>query len=93
MGPLPSSGVMPRKVVVGTLTERDVLDTADANNKAIWNAAHSCQDAQIAQDVYQATLDEKEKGWLSGPYTLKDLPKVLSSPGASASSRVPKPGP
>ena len=74
MGPLPRSGVMPRNVVVGTLTERDVLDTAKANNVAIWNATHSCQDAQIAQDVYQATLDEKARGWLTGPYTLQDLP-------------------
>ena len=55
---------------------------AAINNKAIFESAKNCRDPVIAQAVYDATVAERDKGWLQGPIDFESLP-----PGAVLTRR------
>ena len=75
LGPIPCSGVLPEKVTPASLTKDEVRLTAAANRKATLKAMCTCQDKEVAAEVYKATLDEKERGWLIGPVDPDSLPE------------------
>ena len=39
----------------------------------VWHPLRKVTDAGIADDIYRVTVEEVDKGWLSGPFDLKDL--------------------
>ena len=82
MGPLPETGALPTRVTVGSLTPEEVRANAAINNKAIVESAKNCRDPVIAQAVYDATVAERDKGWLQGPIDFESLP-----PGAVLTRR------
>ena len=82
MGPLPETGALPTRVTVGSLTPEEVRANAAINNKAIFESAKNCRDPTIAQAVYDATVAERDKGWLQGPLDFESLP-----PGAVLTRR------
>ena len=82
MGPLPETGALPTRVTVGSLTPEEVRTNAEINNKAIWEAAKTCRDPEVAQAVYDATISERDRGWLQGPIDFESLP-----PGAVLTRR------
>ena len=70
LGRIPDSGVMPRK-----LTAASVREVADSNRLAVWQSTKACRDLDVAKEVYKATVEERGRGWLSGPIPFHDLPK------------------
>ena len=74
MGPLPETGIMPSRVTVASLTPAEVRAAAPINNRATLEATKQCQDREMAEAVYDATLKEKSSGWLTGPIRFEDLP-------------------
>ena len=82
MGPLPETGTMPTRIIVGSLTPEEVRANATINNKAIFESTKKCRDLEVARAVYAATLDERDRGWLEGPIDFGSLP-----PGAVLTRR------
>ena len=74
LGPIRPSSVLPKKTTVATLSVDDVRVSTPANQKAIWESTKACRDLGIAAEVHRLTLEERDKGWLSGPFTLDDVP-------------------
>ena len=75
MGPLPETGVLPTRVTVGSLTPEEVRINASINNKAIFESTKTCRDATVAQAVYDATVAERDRGWLQGPLDFESMPQ------------------
>ena len=75
MGPLPETGVLPTRVTVGSLTPEEVRANAAINNKAIFESTKAGRDTQVEQAVYDATIAERDRGWLEGPVDFDSLPQ------------------
>ena len=75
LGPVPSSGVLPSKTTVATLTKEDVRQSASLNRKIALDAMSRCGDPEVAREVYNATLDERDRGWVRGPIPLDQIPE------------------
>ena len=75
MGPLPETGALPTRVTVGSLTPEEVRANAAINNKAIFESTKTCRDTKVAQAVYDATVAERDRGWLEGPIDFNSLPQ------------------
>ena len=73
MGPLPKSKVFPAKHTYAIVTQDHVRSVCSATRQAVWHSLRRVLDADIADDVYRITVEEVDKGWLSGPFDLKDL--------------------
>ncbi|CAE7403450.1 pol [Symbiodinium sp. CCMP2592] len=76
LGEIPSSSVLPKKTTVASLSIEDVRIATPANQRAIWEATRTCRDPEITSEVYRLTLEERDKGWLTGPFTLADVPET-----------------
>ena len=78
MGHLPRSGVFQNSSSFASLMPEHVRKVSGQTRAAIWNSTRSCIDKDVAEAVYEATLDEVKRGWLDGPYELSDLPEGAS---------------
>ncbi|CAE7228052.1 unnamed protein product [Symbiodinium sp. CCMP2592] len=76
LGEIPSSSVLPKKTTVASLSIEDVRIATPANQRAIWETTRTCRDPEITSEVYRLTLEERDKGWLTGPFTLADVPET-----------------
>eukprot|EP00435_Cladocopium_sp_Y103_P010662 s4477_g2.t1 len=74
MGPMPSGGIFPCKPLHATLEPGQVRDMADMARAATWSNVRREGDNPMREEIYASTLEECKKGWMSGPYTLDDLP-------------------
>ena len=74
LGEIPASSVLPKKTTVASLSVDDVRIATPANQRAIWEATKSCRDLDVAAEVYRLTLEERDRGWLAGPFALGDVP-------------------
>eukprot|EP00439_Symbiodinium_sp_Y106_P070426 s3057_g12.t1 len=61
-------------LLVASLSVDDVRIATPANQRAIWEATKSCRDLDVAAEVYRLTLEERDRGWLTGPFALGDVP-------------------
>ena len=75
MGQLSTGGAFPNRMQHATLTPDQVRDMSNISRQAIWRATRRASNPDLVQDVYQITLDERDKGWLRGPFNLEELPK------------------
>ena len=73
MGPLPKSDVFPAKHTYATVTLDQVRSVCSATRQAVWHSLRKVLDADIAEDIYRITVEEVNRGWLSGPFDIKDL--------------------
>ena len=73
MGPLLKSDVFPAKHTYATVTQDQVRSVCSATRQAVWHSLRKVLDVDIAEDIYRITLEEVNKGWLSGPFDIKDL--------------------
>ena len=78
MGRLPSSGVFPKKFTHATMTPDQVRSAAKSTRKAIWHSTRASHDKAIDAEVYNATSDEKSRGFLEGPLDISELPDDAS---------------
>ena len=74
MGAIPAGGIFPCKYTHATLTPGQVRDMAKLSKQATWRATGRCKGQDLAAEVYKATCDECDKGWLHGPFQLQELP-------------------
>ena len=75
MGTIPSGGIFACKYTHATLTPEQVRGMAKLSKQATWKATGKCKGQNLAAEVYKATCDECEKGWLRGPFQLQELPE------------------
>lgn len=47
---------------------------ADISKHAIWRATGKCKDEDLAKDVHRITLEERDRGWLKGTFSLSEPP-------------------
>ena len=73
MGPLPKPKVFPVKHTFATVTQDQVRSVCTATRQAVWHSLRKVLDADIADDIHRITVEEVNRGWLSGPFDIKDL--------------------
>ena len=73
IGQLEDTPVFERRVPPCTTSLADFLASARSRQEACKACVRSSGDPTIDADVYQATLDEKDKGWLRGPLVEADF--------------------
>lgn len=81
MGDIPLVGfVYPEKATHATLLPEQVRDMASVAHAAIWEATKKVVEPEITEEVYKITMEERDRGWLRGPFSLDQLPQnaVLS---------------
>ena len=74
MGEIPSGSIYPEKYMHATLLPDQVREMAGLSRAAIWESAKRVVDRDISSEVYKITMEERDKGWLRGPFELGDLP-------------------
>ena len=75
MGDIPTGSIYPDRPSYATLLPEQVRRMADVARPAIWEAAKKIMDPEVAAEVHRITLEERDKGWLRGPFAPQDLPK------------------
>ena len=73
MGPIPVSGSFPQRLQHATLTPEQVRGVADLSRIATWKTVGRCNDLDMASEIHRITLEERDRGWLKGPYKWADL--------------------
>lgn len=72
-GPLPISGVYPRKLRSASITAAQLKCGAKWTRKGLIARVKSSGDLEVDARVWSEALEEKEKGWLSGPFSEAEL--------------------
>ena len=72
-GAFPATGVLPPAARPAALSVEDLWRTARTTQRRTSESCRSTGDAQVDQEVYEATLAEKDRGWLDGPLSEEQL--------------------
>ena len=72
-GPLPLSGVYPRKLRSATITSCQLRGGSKWTRRGLIAKVKSSGDDLVDQHVWNEALEEKNQGWLSGPFTEDQL--------------------
>ena len=67
VGVVPTSGILPGKVVPASLHPADLRASAPRANEALKTCLGSCGDAQLDKELWEKTMKEVDAGWLVGP--------------------------
>ena len=76
-GEIPESGVFPRRYKPADFTVEEVLRASPFSKKWVLDHTSSTGDAEIDQAVWEETLEEEKRGWLSGAMEVKDLQALV----------------
>ena len=79
VGPMPGSGVFPRKVRAAQITPQQLRSSSRWTRAAILGKVRSSNDASVDQAVWAETLLEIDKGWLTGPYNQDQVNLLLGN--------------
>eukprot|EP00438_Fugacium_kawagutii_P010732 Skav213183 [mRNA] locus=scaffold11:233828:234958:- [translate_table: standard] len=74
MGEIPCGGIFPFKPLHACLLPEQVREMAGLSKEATWHATRRFKDDQVVADVFDATSEERARGWLEGPFELDELP-------------------
>ena len=74
MGTIPTENIFPQKLLHATLTPGQVREMSSISRPATWQSTKKCMDKDLASEVHRITLEECERGWLKGPFSLHELP-------------------
>ena len=74
MGTIPTGGIFPTKPLHATLTPDQVRAMSKISRQAVWKSTSRCSNLELAGEVYKATIDERDRGWLRGPFDIRHLP-------------------
>ena len=74
MGEIPAGGVYPFKPLHATLTPNQVREMAGLSRQATWSATCRGRHDDASKELFEITMEECSKGWLSGPLSLEELP-------------------
>ena len=67
VGEVPTSNVLPRKLVPASITTTDLLEQSNRANTALRYMTRSSGDESLDHKLWEKTMLEVEKGWLLGP--------------------------
>ena len=80
MGDIPLVGfVYPEKATHATLLPEQVRDMASVARAAIWEATKKVVEPEITEEVYKITMEERDRGWLRGPFSFGSAPTECCS--------------
>ena len=71
------SGDLPPRIVSATITPNDLKARARVAQNLAASTTKSSGEADLDKAVYSQTLEEVEKGWLSGPFRESELENLL----------------
>ena len=74
VGGLPISNTLPKKFSPSTLSVEQLVDGAMLSRQAARNTTRSCGDPDMDVQLWDKTLSEVDKGWITGPYEWEQLP-------------------
>ena len=74
MGEIPSGGEFSDKSTYATLLPEQVRELAELSRLSIGQAVKKTAHDENCEEIYKITMDEVSRGWMTGPYELKDLP-------------------
>lgn len=75
VGRIPPSGIYKKRKRFASLTVTDLRSASRKTRTAIYHSCKGSGDLDMDAAVYSATLDELERGWLSGPHEFSSLPE------------------
>ena len=70
---MPTSGILPGKVVPASLHPDDLCAGASCANEALRTCLGSCGDEQLDKELWEKTMKEVDAGWLVGPMEWEQL--------------------
>ena len=73
VGVVPTSGILPGKVVPASLHPDDLCASAPRANEALKTCLGSCGDEQLDRELWEKTMKEVDAGWLVGPLEWEQL--------------------
>lgn len=73
-GTIPPTGMLPSKCVPATCTEAMLADLASQLRQSSLADVSGSGDSEVDAKVWEKTLDEVNKGWLSGPLQAEQVP-------------------
>ena len=73
VGVVPTSGILPGKVVPASLHPDDLCAGASRANEALKTSLGSCGDDELDKELWEKTMKEVQAGWLIGPLEWDDL--------------------
>jgi hypothetical protein len=90
------SGLFPFEVTLPSISVHQLRSQSDMNNKAMMSRTKSSGDPDMDLILWDQTLEEKNKGWLEGPFydisevtkTINDVPHLSRRFGINQSSKV-----
>ena len=75
MGSIRTGGVFPHKPLFATLLPEQVREMSGMARIATWNAVRRGRDNEMCQEIFDATIEECDKGWMRGPFSIEQLPE------------------
>ena len=75
MGSIRTGGVFPHKPLFATLLPEQVREMSGMARIATWNAVRRGRDNAMWQEIFDATIEERDKGWMRGPFSIEQLPE------------------
>ena len=84
VGQFPETDVLPVGYRAAIYNTTDLMNKAEETRKMVIATCRATDDADLDKELYNITEDEREKGWLVGPYATEDLD---CTPGWSCSRR------
>ena len=75
MGPIRTGGVFPHKPLFATLLPEQVREMSGLARSATWSAVKKGRENEMCQEIFDATIEERDKGWMRGPFTFEQLPE------------------
>ena len=76
-GTLPSSGVYPEKLRPATITVEQLRNGARWTRRGLLERVLSSGDPELDETIWKEAIEEKDKGWLDGPYSEEQLLELL----------------
>jgi hypothetical protein len=71
------SNALNRKIVPATVTEQELKTRSETARKLVAETCVSSGDCEIDEELYRITIEERDAGWLSGPFTENEMDQMF----------------
>jgi hypothetical protein len=76
-GPIPISGIFPRKLRAATLTSKQLREASGWTRSGAFFKIRPSSTPDLDNKVWSETIKERDNGWMSGPFTLEEVEQRL----------------
>eukprot|EP00435_Cladocopium_sp_Y103_P025107 s3819_g6.t1 len=84
VGEVPTSNVLPKKLLTASISTDDLLENSQRANTALRYMTRGSGDAELDNKLWEKTMTEVDKGWMKGP-----LPWSALTSSSTVSRRFP----